>query len=94
MRSMCGVQLTDREITTDLSVGLNGTMEQLAMANSINWYGHVLMREDGHVLRREDGHVLRWAIDFEAEGQKKKGRPKRTWKKQIEEERVKMHFAD
>ena len=34
-------------------------LEQLAMANSVHWHGHVLRREDGHVLRREDGHVLR-----------------------------------
>ena len=42
------------------------------------------------MLRREDGHVLRRASDFEAEGQRKKGRPKRTWKKQVEEERMKV----
>ena len=32
------------------------------------------------------GHVLR--RDFEVEGQKKKGRPKRIWEKQVEEESV------
>ena len=48
------------------------------MANSVCWHGHVLRREDGHVLRREDGHVLRRELDFEVEGQRKKGRPKRT----------------
>ena len=26
------------------------------------------------------GHVLRRALDFEVEGQRKKGRPKREWK--------------
>ena len=49
---------------------LKETIDQLAMANSVQWYGHVPMREDGHVLRR--------ALDFEAEVQRKKGRPKRT----------------
>ena len=44
---------------------------------------HVLRREDGHVLRREDGHVLR---NFDFEGQRKKGRLKKTWKKEAEEE--------
>ena len=29
--------------------GLKETMDQLAMANSVRWYGHVL-REDGDVL--------------------------------------------
>ena len=42
------------------------------------------------MLRREDGHVLRRALNFEVEGQRKKGRPKRTWKKQVEEESVKV----
>ena len=52
----------------------------LDMANSVCWYGHVLSREDGHVLRR--------ALHFDVEGQGKKWRPKRTWKKQVEEENV------
>ena len=52
------------------------------MANSVRWYGHVLRREDGHILRR--------ALDFEIECQRKKGRPKRTWKRQVEEESMKV----
>ena len=52
------------------------------MANSVCWYGGVLRREDGHVLRR--------ALDFDVESQRKKGRLKRTWKKQVEEESVKV----
>ena len=46
-----------------------------------------------HVLRREDGHVLRRALEFEVEGQRKKGRPKRTWKKQVEEEIIKVGLS-
>ena len=42
------------------------------------------------MIRREDGHVLRRALDFEVDGQRKKGRSKRTWKKQVEEESVKI----
>ena len=55
--------------STDLMfmLSLNEMMDQLAIANSVHWYGHV--------LRRKDGHVLRMALDFEAEcGRKKKGR--------------------
>ena len=44
----------------------------------------------GLVLRREDDHVLRRALDFEVEGQRKNGRPKRTWKKQVGEEIAKI----
>ena len=34
-------------------LGLNETMDQLAMTDGVCWYGHVLRRDDGHVLRRE-----------------------------------------
>ena len=42
------------------------------------------------MLRKEDGHILRRALNFEVECQRKKGRPKRTWKKQVEEESMKV----
>ena len=84
VRAMCEVQLKDRKMSMDLMfiLGLNETIDQLAMANSVRWHGHVLRRKDGHVLRR--------ALDFEVEGLRKKGKPKRTWKKQVEEESVKV----
>ena len=63
-------------------LGLNEIIDQLAMANSVHWYGHVLRRQDGHVLRR--------ALDFVFGGQRKKGRPKRTLKKQDDDESVKV----
>ena len=92
VRAMCGVQLTDRKASTDLMfmLTLNETIDQLAMANSVHWYGHVLRREDGHVLRREDGHVLRRELDFEVEGQMKKGRLEKMWRKQVEDESVRI----
>ena len=70
VRAMCGVQLKDRKRSTDLifMLGLNDAMDQLAMTNTVCWYGHVLGREDGHVLRR--------ALYFEVESQRKKWRPK------------------
>ena len=51
--------------STDLMfmLGLSEAMDQLAMANSVLWYGHVLRRGDGHVLRR--------ALDIEVEHQRK-----------------------
>ena len=79
VRAMCGVQLIDRILSTDLMLmlGLNETMDHLVMANCVRWYGHVLRRENCHVWRR--------AIDFEVEGKRKKGRSKRTWKKHVVE---------
>ena len=48
---------------------LNETICQLAMANSVRWYGHVFRKENGHVLRR--------ALEFEVERQRKKGKPRK-----------------
>ena len=50
MRAMCGVPLKDRKRSWDLILAFNETMDHLAMASSVCWYGHVLRREDGHVL--------------------------------------------
>ena len=54
MRAICGVQLKDRKISTDLMfmLCLHETIDQLAMASNVYWYGHVLRRMGGHVLRR------------------------------------------
>ena len=68
VRAICGVQHKYRKIFVDLMfiLGLNETIDQLGMTNSVRWYGHVLRREDGHVLRR--------ALNFEVESQRKKWR--------------------
>ena len=65
-RAICGVQFKDRKRSMDLMLmlDLNETMDQLVMANSVHWHGHVLRRANGHVLRR--------ALDFEVECQRKK----------------------
>ena len=42
------------------------------------------------MLRTEDSHALTKTLDFEVEGQRKKWRPKRIWKKPVEEESVKI----
>ena len=84
VRVMCGVQFKNIKRSTDLMFMLcfNETIDQLAMANSFFWYGHVLRREDVYFLRRE--------LDFAIEGQRKKGRPRRIWKMQVEEESIKV----
>ena len=81
VRVMCGVKLMDRKKTEDLMkmLGLEEAVDQLAKANGVRWYGHVLRRDDGHVLRR--------ALELEVSGPRKRGRPKKTWKMQVEEDR-------
>ena len=38
------------------------------------------------VLRRNDGHVLKKALELEVKGKRKRGRPKKMWKMQVEKE--------
>ena len=59
-------------------LGLKKTIGRLATANGVRWYGHV--------LRRDDNSVLRVALNLEVSGKRKRGQPKKTWKKQVEEE--------
>ena len=33
-------------------LGLKETVVQMAKANGVRWYGHVLRRDDEHVLRK------------------------------------------
>ena len=42
------------------------------------------------MLRRDDDSVLRVALNLEVSGKRKQGRPKKTWKKQVEEETEKI----
>ena len=46
-------------------LGLKETVVQMAKANGVRWYGHV--------LRRDGGHVLRKALEFEVKGKRKRG---------------------
>ena len=80
VRAMCGVKLMDKRKITDLMgmLGVEKTVDQIVKANGVRWYGHV--------LRRDEGHVLREALEFEVVGTRKRGRPKRMWKKYVEAE--------
>lgn len=90
VRAMCGVNLIEKKRTEELMemLGLEETLGQMAKANGVRWYGHVLRRHEGHVLRR--------ALEFEVVGPRKRGRPKKMWRKQVEEEsrRVGMKIED
>ena len=73
MRAICGIQLKYRKRTTDLMLmlGLIATMDHLAMASSVHWYGHMLRMMDSHVLKR--------ALVLEVKGHIKNGGPKEKW---------------
>ena len=78
--AMCSTKLMEKKRVEDLMemLGLKETVVQIAKQNKVRWYGHM--------LRRDDGHVLRKALEFEVKGKRKRGRPKKTWKMQVEKE--------
>ena len=79
VRAMCGQKVVDRKTTEEQvdMLGLKKTIDRLATANEVRWYGHV--------LRRDDNSVLRVLLNLEVSGNRKRGRPKKAWKNQMEE---------
>ena len=77
---MCGAKLMEKKRTEDLMemLGLKETVVQMAKANGVRWYGHV--------LRSDDGHVMTKLLELEVKGKRKRERPKKTWKMQVEKE--------
>ena len=65
VRAMCGAKLMKKKRAKNLMemLGLKETVVQMAKANGVRWYGHV--------LRRDDGHVLRKGLEFEVKGKSK-----------------------
>ena len=57
-------------------LGIKESLDRMAKASSMRWYGHV--------LRKENENVIVKALKFEVSGSKGRGRPKQTWKKQVE----------
>ena len=78
IRAMCGLKLLDRKNSEELMdmLGIKESLDRMAKASSMRWYGHVLRKED------ENGIVK--ALKFGMSGSR--GRPKQTWKKQVEKE--------
>ena len=72
VETMCGQKVVDRKTTKKKMdmLELKETINRLATANGVRWYGHV--------LRRDDNSVLWVAMDLEVSGNKKPGRPKNT----------------
>ena len=57
-------------------LGIKDTLDGLAKASGVRWYGQVLRKDNGDVLRR--------ALDFEVSGRRGHWRPNITWERQVE----------
>ena len=49
MRAMCGVKLIEKSQELISLLGLKNTLNGLARAGGVQWYGHVLRTDNGDV---------------------------------------------
>jgi len=76
---MCGVKLNDRLPSKELRERLG--IDDIALVlqqNRLRWYGHV--------LRKDDDDWVKKCIEYEVEGPRPRGRPKRTWREVVRED--------
>ena len=70
VRWMCGVKLRERLGVDDIAL--------ILQQNRLRWYGHVLQKDDDDWVKK--------CMEYEVEGSRLRGRPKRTWKEVIRED--------
>jgi len=78
VRWMCGIKLKDRFPSKELRGRLG--IDDIALVlqqNKLHWYGHV--------LRKEDDDWVKKCMEYEVEGSRPRGRPKRTWRQVVRE---------
>ena len=61
------------------------SMDSIVTKRRWNWIGHV--------LRREQDSIPRVALHWTPEGRRKRGRPKTTWRRTVEEEMKYMNLT-
>jgi len=69
---MCGIKTTDRFSSSELKgrLGIDGLVTVIER-HRLRWYGHVLQKDENDWVKK--------CLDFEVEGVKPRGRPKKTW---------------
>jgi len=79
VRWMCGVKLQDRVLSKELRgrLGLDDKISVL-QRNRLRWYGHV--------LRKVDNDSIKKCMEYEVEGARPRGRPKKTWREIVEKD--------
>jgi len=85
---MCGVKLKDRLPSKELRERLGvGDIALILQLNRLHWYGHV--------LRKGDYDWVKKCMEYEVEGSRPRGRPKRTWKEVVREDcQARKHAMD
>jgi len=77
IRWMCDVKVKDRVPSKELRqrLGLYDVISALQQ-NWLQWYGHV--------LRKKDTDWVKKYMEYEVEGLRPRGRPKRTWREVVQ----------
>jgi len=79
VRWMCGVKLQDR-------VPSKGLRDRLGLDDIISLLQHNKLRLYGHVLRKEDDDWVKKCLEYELEGARPRGRPKKTLSEIVEKD--------
>jgi len=80
---MCDVKVKDSVLSKEMRerLGIDYIILELQQ-NRLRWYGRV--------LRKEDTDWVKKCMEYEVEGSKRRGRPKRTWK-EVEQNDCQAH---
>jgi len=77
VRWMCNVKVKDRVRSKELREGIDDIV-LILQQNRLRWYGHV--------LRKEDTDWVKKCMEYEVEGSRPRGRPKRTWREVVQKD--------
>jgi len=77
IRWMCNVKVKNRVPSKELRqrLGIDNII-LILQQNRLRWYGHV--------LRKEDTDWVKKYMEYEVEGYRPRGRPKRTWREIVQ----------
>ena len=79
VRWMCNVKVKDRVPSKELRERLGiDDIVLILQQNRLRWYGHV--------LRKEDTDWVKKCMEYEVEGSRPRGRPKRTWREVVQKD--------
>jgi len=77
VRWICNVRVPSKELRERLGIH---DITLLLQQNRLQWHGHVLRKED------TDCDWVKKCMEYEVEGSRTRGRPKRTWRKVVQKD--------
>jgi len=79
VRWLCNVKVKDRDPSKEVRerLGIDDII-LILQQNRLRWYEHV--------LRKEDTDWVKKYMEYEVEGSRSRGRPKRTWKEVVQKD--------